>query len=55
MISRAVYPAGAKHLVPLLELCIPGLDVNDPIKTMSTAMFVIQGELLSPRYYGRAD
>ena len=28
--------------MPLLELCLPGLDVNDPIKTMSTAMFVIQ-------------
>lgn len=42
MISRSVYPAGAKHLLPLLELCIPGLDVNDPIKTMSTSMFVIQ-------------
>lgn len=42
MISRANYPIGAKHLVPLLELCLPGLDVNDPIKTMSTAMFVIQ-------------
>lgn len=42
LISRANYPAGAKHLVPLLELCLPGLDVNDPIKTMSSAMFVIQ-------------
>ncbi|SCV72468.1 BQ2448_4005 [Microbotryum intermedium] len=42
LISRSVYPAGAKNLVPLLELCLPGLDVNDPIKTMSTAMFVIQ-------------
>lgn len=42
LISRAIYPAGAKHLLPLLELCLPGLDVNDPIKTMSTAMFVIQ-------------
>lgn len=28
--------------MPLLELCLPGLDVNDPIKTMSTAMFIIQ-------------
>lgn len=42
LISRSTYPAGAKHLLPLLELCLPGLDVNDPIKTMSTAMFVIQ-------------
>ncbi|BGP22448.1 Proteasome activator BLM10 [Rhodotorula toruloides] len=42
MISRSNYPAGAKNLIPLLELCLPGLDVNDPIKTISTAMFVIQ-------------
>ena len=42
MISRSVYPGGAKNLVPLLELCLPGLDVNDPIKTMSTAMFIVQ-------------
>lgn len=45
LISRSVYPAGAKNLVPLLELCLPGLDVNDPIKTMSTSMFVISSVL----------
>lgn len=45
LISRSIYPAGAKHLVPLLELCLPGLDVNDPIKTMSTSMFVISSVL----------
>ena len=42
MISRTNYPPGAKHLISLLELCLPGLDVNDPIKTMSTGMFVLQ-------------
>jgi Proteasome-substrate-size regulator, mid region len=42
MVSRQVYPPGAKHLVPLFDLCIPGLDVNDPMKTMSTCMFIIQ-------------
>jgi proteasome activator subunit 4 len=42
MVSRQTYPPGAKHLVPLLDLCIPGLDVNDPVKTMSTCMFIIQ-------------
>jgi hypothetical protein len=40
MISRHVYPPGAKHLVPLLDLCIPGLDVNDPMKTLTTSMFI---------------
>lgn len=42
MISRSNYPAGSKNLLPLLELCIPGLDVNDPIKTLSTVVFVMQ-------------
>ncbi|GAA6053733.1 hypothetical protein JCM3770_003189 [Rhodotorula araucariae] len=42
LIRRDNYPGGAKHLVPLLELCLPGLDVNDPIKTMATGMFVLQ-------------
>ncbi|GAA5990324.1 hypothetical protein JCM11641_006250, partial [Rhodosporidiobolus odoratus] len=42
LLSRFNYPSGAKHLLPLLELCLPGLDVNDPIKTMSTGMFVLQ-------------
>ncbi|GAA5895195.1 proteasome activator BLM10 [Sporobolomyces salmoneus] len=42
LVSRGIYPGGAKHLLPLLDLCLPGLDVNDPIKTMSTGIFVLQ-------------
>lgn len=42
LVSRETYAAGAKHLLPLLDLCLPGLDVNDPIKTMSTGIFVLQ-------------
>jgi len=42
LVSRTNYPAGAKHLLPLLDLCIPGLDVNDPLKTLSTVAFIIQ-------------
>lgn len=42
LVSRNIYASGAKHLLPLLELCLPGLDVNDPIKTMSTGIFVLQ-------------
>ncbi|KAH8919753.1 hypothetical protein BT69DRAFT_1352911 [Atractiella rhizophila] len=42
LVSREAYPAGAKHIVPLLELCIPGLDVNDPNKTVQTCMFILQ-------------
>lgn len=42
LVSRTNYPAGSKHILPLLYLCIPGLDVNDPLKTLSTVAFIIQ-------------
>lgn len=42
LVSRGNYPAGSKSILPLLDLCIPGLDVNDPLKTLSTVSFVIQ-------------
>lgn len=38
ILSREVYPAGAKHLPSLLALCLPGIDPNDSSKTISTAM-----------------
>ena len=41
LVSRDLYRAGGKHLVMLLQLCIPGIDLNDPMKTMSTCMFII--------------
>jgi proteasome activator subunit 4 len=34
LVSREIYPAGAKHLVPILQLLIPGIDLNDPSKTV---------------------
>jgi proteasome activator subunit 4 len=36
IVCRDVYYAGAKHLVPILELLIPGIDLNDPAKTVRT-------------------
>lgn len=42
LMSRHITPSGAKHLLPLLDLCIPGIDLNDPIKTMGTSLFIIQ-------------
>ncbi|KAK0534618.1 Proteasome activator BLM10 [Tilletia horrida] len=41
LVSRKIYPAGAQQLVPLLHLCIPGIDLNDPTKTIATCMFVM--------------
>lgn len=41
LISRETNPSGAKHVTRLLELATPGLDVNDPMKTVITCMYVI--------------
>ncbi|EPQ28803.1 uncharacterized protein PFL1_03606 [Pseudozyma flocculosa PF-1] len=40
LVSRELYRAGGKHLTPLLQLCIPGIDLNDPGKTIGTCLFV---------------
>lgn len=45
LVSRSVYAPGAKSLVPLLHLCLPGIDLNDPTKTISTCMFVLAASL----------
>ncbi|TFK76811.1 hypothetical protein BDN72DRAFT_829977 [Pluteus cervinus] len=41
LVTERLWLGGQKHLVPLLELCIPGIDLNDPAKTICTTMFVI--------------
>ncbi|THH18097.1 hypothetical protein EW146_g2829 [Bondarzewia mesenterica] len=41
LVSEKVWVGGQKHIVPLLELCIPGIDLNDPIKTVCTTMFIV--------------
>ncbi|TIC14990.1 hypothetical protein E3Q14_00482 [Wallemia mellicola] len=41
LISRSKYYAGAKDLLPLLEFSLPGIDMNDPTKTVATCMFII--------------
>lgn len=40
LFSRDHYPAGGKHLLPLLQLAIPGIDMNDPVKTIASLMFI---------------
>ncbi|ESK98497.1 membrane protein [Moniliophthora roreri MCA 2997] len=39
--TEALWLSGQKHVLPLLELCIPGIDVNDPTKTLCAAMFIV--------------
>ncbi|KAI0094551.1 ARM repeat-containing protein [Irpex rosettiformis] len=40
LVSEKVWLGGQKHIAPLLELCIPGIDLNDPLKTACTSMFI---------------
>ncbi|WFD45093.1 Proteasome activator BLM10 [Malassezia psittaci] len=48
LVQRTLYAPGAKHLISLLHLCLPGIDLNDPMKTMSTCMFVLASCLTIP-------
>ncbi|KAF8527908.1 ARM repeat-containing protein [Hysterangium stoloniferum] len=41
LISEHLWLGGQKHLLPLLELCLPGIDLNDPSKTICTTMFLV--------------
>lgn len=41
LVSEKLWSAGQKHLVPLLELSIPGIDLNDPVKTSCTTTFIV--------------
>ncbi|KAG6820769.1 hypothetical protein H0H93_012033 [Arthromyces matolae] len=40
LVSESVWSGGQRHIVPLLELCIPGIDLNDPSKTMCATVFI---------------
>ncbi|KAG8998807.1 hypothetical protein FRB90_012229 [Tulasnella sp. 427] len=42
IVSRDVYYGGAKHLVQVLELLLPGIDANDPLKTVCTTAFLVE-------------
>ncbi|KAH8100502.1 hypothetical protein BXZ70DRAFT_1022407 [Cristinia sonorae] len=42
LVSRNVYYGGAKHLLPVLELLLPGIDLNDPYKTFCTTSFLVE-------------
>ncbi|KAF7789210.1 hypothetical protein EIP86_000151 [Pleurotus ostreatoroseus] len=39
--SEKLWVGGQKHIMPLLELCIPGIDLNDPMKTLCASMFIV--------------
>ncbi|KZW02117.1 ARM repeat-containing protein [Exidia glandulosa HHB12029] len=41
LVNEKMWLGGQKHIVPLLELCLPGIDLNDPMKTICATMFII--------------
>ncbi|KAI0094570.1 armadillo-type protein [Irpex rosettiformis] len=42
LVCREIYYPGAKHLLPILELLLPGIDLNDPLKTFCTTAFLVE-------------
>lgn len=48
LLSRDHYPSGGKHLLPLLHLTLPGIDMNDPIKTVASLMFIVNAIITVP-------
>jgi proteasome activator subunit 4 len=41
LLSERIWVGGQRHVVPLLEMALPGIDLNDPAKTMCSAMFIV--------------
>ncbi|KAJ7596682.1 hypothetical protein C8J56DRAFT_918063 [Mycena floridula] len=40
LVTESTWLGGQKHILPLLELCIPGIDLNDPAKTICASQFI---------------
>ncbi|CAK5268900.1 unnamed protein product [Mycena citricolor] len=41
LVTERIWFPGQKHLVPLLELSLPGIDLNDPVKTACATTFIV--------------
>lgn len=39
LVCKNLYPQANVHIMPLLHLCLPGIDANDPVKTQLTLQF----------------
>ncbi|KAG9025662.1 hypothetical protein FRB95_009933 [Tulasnella sp. JGI-2019a] len=42
LVSRDLYYGGAKYLLQILELLLPGIDLNDPQKTLCTTALMVE-------------
>ncbi|KXS09674.1 hypothetical protein M427DRAFT_75194 [Gonapodya prolifera JEL478] len=47
-VSRSNFPRGAKYLLELLDITLPGLDINDPRKSTATLRFITHVALYVP-------
>jgi proteasome activator subunit 4 len=50
LFDRKIYPSGGRHLTQLLVLSLPGIDMNDPQKTMSTLLFITTALMTIPMF-----
>ncbi|KZP00936.1 ARM repeat-containing protein [Calocera viscosa TUFC12733] len=41
LVNEKLWKDAGKHVAPLLELCLPGIDLNDPGKTMCSTLVVV--------------
>ncbi|KAH7104315.1 ARM repeat-containing protein [Auriculariales sp. MPI-PUGE-AT-0066] len=41
LVNGNMWTSGQRHVVPLLEMCLPGIDLNDPMKTICATTFII--------------
>ncbi|KAJ3398810.1 hypothetical protein HDU80_008541 [Chytriomyces hyalinus] len=48
IVNRSLFPSGARNFVDLLNLALPGIDMNDPMKTSSTLVFISSAFLAVP-------
>ncbi|KAI8616672.1 hypothetical protein BC830DRAFT_1117031 [Chytriomyces sp. MP71] len=48
IVNRQLYPDGARSFVELLNLSLPGIDMNDPSKTVSTFAFLSSALMVVP-------
>ncbi|KAI9330364.1 hypothetical protein DFJ73DRAFT_858866 [Zopfochytrium polystomum] len=48
MLNRSEFPSGGLHLLRLLSLSLPGIDMNDPMKTQATFFFITMALMTVP-------
>ena len=48
LVCKNHFPEGNVHLLPLMHICLPGIDANDPIKTQFTLQFYMSVFYLVP-------